>query len=137
MNVLIASDVLVKENKSVFYKSYYENQYKAKHRDRSKDSGRGGSELMTKRNHLMKLLSNKQQAIQKKKTMLQAILVKVLAIDEILKRNKNSPSNSERVVSFPFIMVTPSSSESSNVGLAHSDNFKHGQSQPTAAHPES
>jgi hypothetical protein len=114
LNVLIASDVLVKENKSVFYKSYYENQYKAKHRDRSRDSGRGSSELVAKRNHLLKHLANKQQVIQKKKAMLQGILIKVFAIDEILRRNQSRPSSQERVVSFPFIMVSPATPEGTN-----------------------
>ena len=113
--MLIASDVLVKENKSVFYKSYYENQYKPKHRDRSKDGGKAGSELAAKRNHLLKHLHNKQQIIQKKKAMLQAILIKVFAIDEILKRNKAKPISKEKVVSFPFIMVSPTSVEVNDV----------------------
>jgi hypothetical protein len=111
--VLIASDVLVKENKSVFYKSYYENQYKSKHRDRSKDNGRGSSELVAKRNHLLKHLANKQQVIQKKKAMLQTILIKVFAIDEILtqKQDISNEPRSSREFSFHHGFAFPNREE--------------------------
>lgn len=117
MNVLIASDVLIKDNKSVYYKSFYESQMKNKNKQKYLAASKAGSELANKRNHLAKILAARQQATHRKKAILQALLVKVFAMDEILRRNKDQPDPKEKFVSFPFIMVSAAASEDNNVCL--------------------
>lgn len=108
--------MLIKDNKSVYYKSYYESQMKNKNKLRHLPTSKAGSELATKRNQLAKVLLARQQATHRKKAILQALLVKVFAMDEILARNKGNPEAKEKFVSFPFILVSAAPSEDNHVG---------------------
>lgn len=124
LNVLISSDVLVKDHKAVYYRPFFEQQSR-KQRDRSTSTGRAG-ELAAKKHQLLQALNVKQHSLKQKKAQLQNLLIKAAAVDELLKRNQ---TNEDRLpeVRFPFVMVTPPQAADSNtVFINDSGNYPDG-----------
>jgi hypothetical protein len=99
----------VKDQKVVYYKLFYEKGRNM--RERSQSSLKTGSELIAKRDCLSKTANGKQEALLRKKEELKSILVKCLAIRDIVERNATDPLKHPRFVTFPFIMVKPSQQE--------------------------
>jgi hypothetical protein len=103
--VLIAADILVKDNKAVYYRVFYDTQKlrPLKEKEAAKPAGTDLGAL--KRDALLKELKRKKEQVEEKKELLRSLMVKGFAVDDILKRNAANPGENQKLVSLPFIMV--------------------------------
>lgn len=103
LNVLIAADILVKDNKVVYYRVFYDTQKPKQVKDAPKQPGTDAGAL--KRDALLRELKRKKEQVEEKKELLRSLMVKGFAVDDILKRNAANPQANQKLVSLPFIMV--------------------------------
>ena len=110
LNVLIAANVLKKTGKNVcfngadlFFVIPYKNE-KLPHNFTQK----------TNNNHLTRFHTQKENN-QKKKAYLKSLLIKLISLKNLLKRN--SKNSQEQLISYPFIVVTPSKSNSCEINM--------------------
>jgi hypothetical protein len=104
LNVLIASDVLHKDNKQVYLKKYFEKM-KAKS-NQPQNPSQSALELMKMRSQLEQSCKKMEGQVEQKKRQLKTHLLQLFSVKRLIERNKKVDAK-ERFVTFPFLIVLP------------------------------
>ena len=132
LNVLIAADILVKDNKVVYYRVFYDNQKPKQVKDGTKQPVTDLGAI--KRDALLRELKRKKEQVEDKKELLRSLMVKGFAVDDILKRNAMNLNENQKLVSLPFIMVCAKPCPQKSVSMSKRDDIHHHERPQAVRH---
>ena len=114
MNVLIAADILVKDNKVVYYSTFFDHHHTFNQPNYHPKPNNIGS-FDSRKESLRKELDRKREDVAKKKADLLSLMKKGFAVEDVIARNRKDPTSNSFFVSLPFILVSPTSSQDKQV----------------------